>query len=144
MNIDKTQNIDAVTNETTDNQAKKDSISDKAFKDLLRNYIDKTNSLTTEVKQSKNSKTAAIENKLQSNNEVYNSFNDLKINYINDKELNSSLITEILNKENSIPEIENSRKLKLEEIKNRVNSGFYQTDNIIEQTAGKIIDSTII
>ena len=149
MSIDKTQNIDSVKNDNiTDKKLlKSSSIENEAFKDLLKNYINKTSSINRNnnagAKLTSNIKEPTLEKKLQSDNEAYNSFNDLKVNNVNDTDLNSTLITEILKKENSVSEIEHSRKLKLEEIKNKVNSGFYQTDDIIKQTAGKIIDSTV-
>ena len=151
MNVNKMQNIDPSLNKVSGEQNKTTSVSsDKSiidgtkeggFKDLLKSYIDKTSTIVPANNTSKSNIT--LEKKLQNDNEVYNSFNDLKINYINNKELNSALISEIL-KQEDVEVVENTRKLKLEEIKNKVNSGFYQTDDIVEQTAGRIIDSTII
>ena len=151
MNVNKTQNIDPSLNKVSGEQNKTTSISsDKSiidgtkegeFKDLLKSYIDKTSNLKPVNNSSKPK--ISLEKKIQDDNEVYNSFNDLKINYINNKELNSALISEILKQEDA-EVVENSRRLKLEDIKNKVNSGFYQTDDIVEQTAGRIIDSTII
>ncbi len=150
MSIDKSQNIDFEKNNiiTDEKVLKSSSIENEAFKDLLKSYIDKTRSInkskSAEPKLTSNIEEPTLDKRLQSNNEAYNSFNDLKVNNVNDTNQNSALITEILNKENSSSEIEHYRKLKLEEIKNKVNSGFYQTDDIIEQTAGKIIDSTVL
>lgn len=123
MNVKNIKNIDSGLNSKILSNNK----SDNKFSDLLKDYLDKT---TLETSSKPKHKDIVIEK-----NNSFEAYNDLKINHLNPKKKNSILVETIL----AQGEIDREEKINL--AKERIKSGFYLKDDIINQTSGKILDS---
>lgn len=113
-----------ITNTQPLNRDRIENRDSRKFLDILSDYMDKRVDLPAEENKS--------DQKVTLNS--YNGFSDLKINHIEGDEKNSYIVKSIINKD----EIE--RREKLELIRKRLDKGFYSRDDIIMETAGKILD----
>lgn len=127
MSVDKIKHTGAINQ--NGNGTKKSADGSDEFKKLLENYIEATKIHNPDGNKNKN---AILENTL--NHDAYNSFNKLKINHIDSNE-NSAIVRQILSEKSEI------RADKLNKIKQRLEEGFYKRDDIIQVTAGKVLDS---
>ncbi len=125
--IDKIQNIQAKQNESK--IANKENSED--FKKLLDQYIAESRELKGSSLPKGN--TSPLVNK----NSFYSSFNKLKVNHLDKSNENSTLVQKLLAQEKE----GSSSKIKLEEIKQRLNDGFYLKEDVIEDLSGVIMDS---
>ena len=114
----------------SDNQIKNGSVSGKeSFKEILEQFV------TCTKKKSESQKKLPDSVNIISINDTYNSFNALKINHLNGNVKNSSLV------ENAMSVVDGDRTEKLKLVRERIKEGFYLRDDVINDTAGKILDS---
>ncbi|MBN1970320.1 MAG: hypothetical protein JXR48_15955 [Candidatus Delongbacteria bacterium] len=117
MQIRKLTNTDQIKDT---NQTKKTEVKSGSFKELLNGYI-------SELKEERiiNSESNLVNkvNLFESDN--FNVFNLLKINHLEDRNENEIIV---------------DRKAKLENVRKRVNEGYYNNDSVLYETAGNILD----
>jgi len=130
MSVNSIKNIVPVENPDLQHIARNNS-SVPDFKSLLHDFVEQHKAVNTK-------KAVELPHETIMNSTNYSSYNQLKVNHIDRKTANSMLVDKIVN---SSPE--DDRQAKIELAKNRIASGFYFRDDIIQDTAGKIVDSMI-
>ena len=128
MSVNKISNTEQSQNSNIPENAPNKKLNND-FKNLLSEFIEESNNFP---------RTASLRNKkLETilNHENYSSFNKLKINHLNDGNKKSGQILNALNSNNI------DRQEKLKQVKERLAEGFYQRDDVIRETAGKILDT---
>ena len=123
MNVKKIANITGAENTASGNKTEKN----EQFKKLLEEFLNSEKAVNTKPLKSTDLEKLG-------NGSSYNVFSRIKVNHINNSGINSRLIDSILNRN------EDSEADKLSEVKEKLKNGFYLKDDIIEETAGKILD----
>lgn len=131
MSIDKVNNINPADKQDSLQSKIRQNSDNSDFMSMLHEFVQQNKTVHTEKIPEK-----PYENIQNVNN--YSSYNQLKVNHLDHKTANSLLVKKILD-ENS----DEDRQSKIENAKKRIDSGFYFREDIIQETAGKIIDSML-
>lgn len=131
MSIDNIKNIRSADNQETVQNKVKNSSDPNEFINLLHDFVEQNKTVNGMDRSEKSFE------RIQ-NSANYSSYNQLKVNHIDRQTANSQLVEKIVNGSS-----DEERLAKLEQVKNRLAAGFYLRDDIIDETAGKIVDSLI-
>jgi len=131
VSIDNIKNIRSADNQETVQNKVKNSSDPNEFINLLHDFVEQNKTVNGMDRSEKSFE------RIQ-NSANYSSYNQLKVNHIDRQTANSQLVEKIVNGSS-----DEERLAKLEQVKNRLAAGFYLRDDIIDETAGKIVDSLI-
>ncbi len=112
-----------IVNQKSENHTRR-SGSDKQFVDMLSQFMKEREAI--------NGSSATNSSKIEL--ESYNGYSELKINHLKGDDKDSYMVKSILQADDQ------NRLDRIELVKKRLESGFYSRDDIILETAGKILD----
>lgn len=130
MSVNNIKNIVPLENQDPQQKIRTNS-NNSDFRSLLHDFVEQNKSVSP-------IKTVEQPHETIINSANYSSYNQLKVNHIDRQTANSLLVDKIVN-----GSTEDDRQAKIELAKSRITSGFYFRDDVIQETAGKIIDSLI-
>ncbi|PID26986.1 MAG: hypothetical protein CR982_07350 [Candidatus Cloacimonadota bacterium] len=121
MKVVKTQHTENLKTE----KISKVNSSDKHFVDMLKDFMKRSSNVTSCETPSENQKVTL---------DSMDGYSQLKINHLKGDEKERYMVNSILNRDSQ------ARVDKIEMVKKRMETGFYSRDDVILETAGKILD----